>query len=182
MSGAEDATWGVDDATPGVGGGGEAVSRGGPGSGNRRPRDIERALKLWVVLSRAQAAVEEHARADIEARGLTPGEFAVLEALYHKGPLLMGEIQRKVLVSSGGITYLVDRLVERGLVRREECPEDRRASYAVLTEEGRERIGTIFPGHAHSIGRAVSKLDAREQEEAIRLLRKLGRGAAALGP
>ncbi|HEX7049080.1 MAG TPA: MarR family transcriptional regulator [Longimicrobiales bacterium] len=140
----------------------------------------DRALKLWVVLSRAHAAVAEHVRADVARHDLTPAEFGVIEALYHKGPLLLGEVQRKILVSSGGITYLVDRLAERGLVERRPCPEDRRASYAALTDAGEALMRRIFPEHARCLERALSGLDAADQQEAIRLLRALGRHAAEL--
>ena len=136
------------------------------------------SLKLWVVLSRAHAAVSAHAQADIARHGLTFMEFGVLEALYHKGPLLLGEVQRKILVTSGGVTYLVDRLAGRGLVERRRCPTDRRAYYAALTPEGEAVIADIFPAHAAALDRALAGLDADEKDEAIRLLRKLGRHAA----
>ena len=137
-------------------------------------------LKLWVVLSRAHAAIERLARADIASHGLTEGEFAVLEALYHKGPLLLGDLQRRILVSSGGITYLVDRLVARGLVERRPCPEDRRAIYGALTGEGEALLARIFPHHAAAIARAVAGLDQAQRIQAIDLLRTLGQTAAAL--
>jgi MarR family 2-MHQ and catechol resistance regulon transcriptional repressor len=136
------------------------------------------ALELWVVLARSMAAVARHSEADVARHGLTSGEFAVLEALYHKGPLLLGEVQRKVLVSSGGVTYLVDRLESQGLVERRACPGDRRARYAALTESGRARMGAIFPEHAKAIERAVEGLTPAERRTATRLLRKLGLRAA----
>jgi MarR family 2-MHQ and catechol resistance regulon transcriptional repressor len=142
----------------------------------------EDALKLWVVLARAYAAVARHAEEDVGRHGLTVAEFGILEALYHKGPLLLGEIQRKVLVSSGGITYLVDRLVSKGLVERQECPDDRRARYAVLTSAGESLIRDIFPQHARRIERALSGLSRAEQARATELLRTLGRAAADTGP
>lgn len=142
--------------------------------------DLHRALRLWVILTRAQAAVGAHARADIESRGLTVTEFGILDALLHKGPLLAGDLQRKILLSSGGVTYAVDRLAGKGLVERRHCESDRRAVWIQLTELGRERIEEIFEGHAHSIERALSALDPAGQEDAIRLLRTLGRGAAEL--
>ncbi len=145
-------------------------------------RQRDDALKLWVVLARAYGAIQRHTRADIAGHGLTEGEFAVLEALYHKGPLLQGDVQRRVLVSSGGITYLVDRLVERGLVARRPCAEDRRAIYAALTEDGQRLLARIFPAHARAVERAVSGLDEAERTTAIALLRKLGRAAAELDP
>lgn len=140
--------------------------------------DTALALKLWVILSRAQSAVARHAEADMARHGLSPGEFGVLEALYHKGPLLLGEVQRKILVSSGGVTYLVDRLVKKGLVERRSCEHDRRASYAALTAAGEALIADIFPDHASAIERAVDGLTRREKQTAIMLLRKLGLAAA----
>jgi len=140
-------------------------------------KDVELSLKLWVVLSRAFDAVQTHAAADAARHGLTLTEFGVMEALYHKGPLLLGEVQRKILVTSGGVTYLVDRLVAKGLVERRRCEKDRRAWYAALTEEGEALIREIFPQHADAVARAVSGLDEAEKEDAIRLLRTLGRHA-----
>jgi MarR family 2-MHQ and catechol resistance regulon transcriptional repressor len=141
-----------------------------------------RALKLWVVLARAHSAIEARAREDAARHGLTLAEFGVLEALHHLGPLLLGELQTKLLVSSGGITYLVDRLEGRGLVRRRQRPEDRRAWYAELTRQGERLVARIFPGHARCIQHTMSTLTAEEQEEATRLLRTLGMRAAELGP
>ena len=138
------------------------------------------SLKLWVVLARAYAAMARQVETDISRHGLTPTEFGILEVLHHKGPLLLGEIQRKVLVTSGGTTYLVDRLVAKGLVERQDCPEDRRARYAVLTPTGEALIRRIFPAHANMIERAVGALTPDEQAVATSLLRRLGRGAADL--
>jgi MarR family 2-MHQ and catechol resistance regulon transcriptional repressor len=75
----------------------------------------------------------------------------------------------------------VDRLVEKGLVRREECAEDRRARYAVLTPAGTALIKKIFPQHAVAIEKAVNGLTTAEQREAVHLLRKLGLAAAEQG-
>jgi MarR family 2-MHQ and catechol resistance regulon transcriptional repressor len=138
------------------------------------------ALKLWVVLSRAQAAVAAHAQDNVKQAGLGIGEFAVLELLYHKGPTLLGEIQRGVLVSSGGITFLVDKLVDRGLVERRACPTDRRARYAALTKDGEKLLKRIFPGHAARITTALGGLTIEEQRTTTDLLKRLGKVAAAL--
>jgi MarR family 2-MHQ and catechol resistance regulon transcriptional repressor len=137
-----------------------------------------RALKTWVVLARAYAAMTRAVELDIARNDLTITEFGILEALHHKGPLLLGEIQRKVLVTSGGITYLVDRLVAKGLVTREPSPEDRRARYAVLTPAGKALIAGIFPAHAERLRHLLSSLSAAEQEQVTVLLRKLGLAAA----
>ena len=131
------------------------------------------ALRLWIALARAHAAVLAQAADDISRHGLTLAEFGVLEVLHHKGPLLLGEVQRLVLVSSGGTTYLIDRLEKRGLVERRECPGDRRARLAALTTEGEQLVRRIFPEHAARIKAAVAGLGKKQKREAIRLLRAL---------
>lgn len=143
------------------------------------PSARESALKLWVVLSRAHEAVSRHASADVARHGLSPAAFGALEALYHKGPMLLGELQRKTLVSSGGMTYLIDQLAGKGLVTRRPCETDRRATWAELTPAGRRLMDKIFPLHAAAIQEALGGLTRREQDEAIRLLRKLGLAADA---
>lgn len=139
-----------------------------------------RALRLWVILARAHAAVAARASADAARHGLSPTEFGILEAIHHQGPLLLGQIQRKILVSSGGVTYLVDRLTAKGLLQRLECPGDRRARYAALTPDGRELMVRIFPEHSRVIAEALAGLTSAQQEEAISLLRTLGRAAGEL--
>ena len=135
---------------------------------------VERALKLWVVLSRATTSVERRAREDVARHDLTLAEFGVLEALYHKGAMLAGEVQRRTLVSSGGITYLVDRLTARGLVERRPCPDDRRANYVALTPAGTEFITRIFPEHAAVIAEVMSALTPQEQVTTTALIKRLG--------
>lgn len=146
------------------------------------PQDVPTAtaLKLWVVLARANAAIEAHATADIERHGLSPAEFGVIEALYHKGPLLLGDVQRRTLISSGGTTFLIDRLEKKGLVERRLCTSDRRARYAALTTKGRELLTEIFPVHAEAIRRAMAGLGLADQRAMTDLLRTLGQEAAAL--
>ncbi|MEP7382573.1 MAG: MarR family transcriptional regulator [Gemmatimonadota bacterium] len=141
------------------------------------PVDQQAALKLWVTLARAFNAVQQHAVADVRREGLSIGEFAVLELLYHRGQTLLGEIQKRILVSSGGITFLVDRLEQKGLVERRACPDDRRARYAALTREGSRLLRRIFPRHAERITEAVRGLSASEQRDATRLLKQLGLAA-----
>jgi MarR family 2-MHQ and catechol resistance regulon transcriptional repressor len=137
------------------------------------------ALKLWLTMVKAYQAAAELSRMDIAQHGLSPAEFAILEALYHKGPLLLGDVQRKVLVSSGGTTFLVDRLVRRALVERQSCPSDRRARYAVLTKDGIALMRRVFPAHAEAMREAMSALTPAEQKVLTGLLKRLGLGAAS---
>ncbi len=140
------------------------------------PHDV--ALKLWVVLARAFDAVDHHSRSSIARFGLGTTEFGVLEVLYHKGELAVCDVQRRILVESSSTTYVVDKLVTRGLVRRRHSSRDRRVVLVALTAAGRRVIERIFPLHADAIRRAVAALPPLQQAQAVRLLRALGKGAA----
>src|SRR5688500_13822719 len=107
-----------------------------PTTATRRTTSQERALKLFVVLQRCAIAVMGNFHKHADLYDLTLTEFEILEALYHKGPLLLGDVQRKILLSSGGVTYTVDRLAEEGLIERKECRTDRRARNERANDKG----------------------------------------------
>ncbi|MFM1651076.1 MarR family winged helix-turn-helix transcriptional regulator [Brevibacillus sp. B_LB10_24] len=132
------------------------------------------SLELFLVLSRAYRSVMEHAIRDIRRYSLNPTEFAVLELLYHKGPHALQQIGEKILLASGSITYVVDKLEEKGYLTREPCEKDRRITYATITEKGNQLMDEIFPQHIQAIARAVEGLDEAEKAEALQLLKKLG--------
>jgi MarR family transcriptional regulator, 2-MHQ and catechol-resistance regulon repressor len=136
--------------------------------------ETDTALKLWVVLNRASRAVADRLRGSIEREGLSVSEFGVLEVLYSKGRQLVGELGSRILLTSGSMTYVIDRLQERGLVQRRPCPSDRRALHVELTEQGRELIARIFPEHAEEVRRLLGGLTSEEQQIATALIKRLG--------
>jgi MarR family 2-MHQ and catechol resistance regulon transcriptional repressor len=136
--------------------------------------DRTASLKLWVVLSRAHEALAARARQDVERAGLSLTEFGVLEALYHKGDITAGEVSRRVLLRSGSLTYVIDKLVERGLIRRRGCDTDRRRTYLQLTARGKSTMRRIWPGHALAIEQATAGLTLAEKRGAARLLKRMG--------
>lgn len=140
--------------------------------------DEERALRLWIVLARAYATFSRAVASKVTEYNLTVPQFGVLEALYHLGPLSLGELADKLLVTGGNVTYVMDRLEDHGLVVRERSGEDRRVIKAKLTPEGREVIAEVFPGHAEFILELAGSLGPEEQDDLRALLKKLGKGVA----
>jgi MarR family 2-MHQ and catechol resistance regulon transcriptional repressor len=142
--------------------------------------DTRASLKLWLTLARASRAVSENARRSIESSGLSRSEFGVLEALYHKGPLTVGEIGSRLLMASGSMTYVVDRLEERKLLARRVSPDDRRVFRVELTSKGQSLFAEIFPRHAERIRQATAGLTVDEKQIVAALLRRLGKYAQSL--
>jgi len=139
----------------------------------------ERALHAYIKLARASNNAMAYARGGLETSGLSYSQFAVLEALYHIGPLHLGELARRILKSSGNITLVIDNLQKRGLVKRQQQGNDKRFFLATITPAGRKLIAKIFPNHVRQIVEIMGRLTLAEQEELGRLCRKLGKGEAS---
>ena len=140
----------------------------------------EIALKSFVVFMRASQSIHERIKRDILNYGINPSEFAVLEVLYHKGKQTIQQIGQKVLLASGSMTYVIDKLEQKGYIKREDCSNDRRATYAVITRQGISFMEDIFPQHQKVIEQIFGVLDEQENEEMIDLIKKIGYQAKAM--
>jgi len=136
------------------------------------------APRLWLVLSRCYRAMSHVAERSVAEAGLGLSDFAALEALLHKGPLTITDIQAKVLLASGSMTAAVDRLERKGLVVRRATPSDRRAKVLELTPEGKRVVEAAFRRHAVELAAAMAILNATEKRRLYGLLKKLGIFAA----
>ncbi|HKV39817.1 MAG TPA: MarR family winged helix-turn-helix transcriptional regulator [Blastocatellia bacterium] len=134
-------------------------------------------VHIWLVLWKASRAVERCAAKSIESLELCVSDFAVLEALLHKGPLPVNTVGKKVLLTSGSMTTAIDRLETKGLVERKNDPIDRRARIVHLTARGRRLILKAFNDHAADMDRLVAGLEPTERTTIVRLLKKLGLAA-----
>lgn len=115
-------------------------------------------------------------------QGLNPAAFAVLAALYRSGPpyrLKVSELADQTLVSTGGMTQRLDRLEAAGLIRRERDDADRRAVFAQLTGEGRQRARAAAIAHFEHESRMLALLDTAQREQLAQALRLLEESLAA---
>jgi MarR family 2-MHQ and catechol resistance regulon transcriptional repressor len=135
-----------------------------------------RALDLYIKLSRASDAVNGQINQHLADYNLTISQFGILESIYHLGPLTQKAIGSKILKSSGNITFVVDNLVKRNLVRRERDTVDRRQVFLHLTDAGKALIAGIFPKHVTGVVQAMQTLTIAEQEQLAMLCKKLGIG------
>jgi MarR family transcriptional regulator, 2-MHQ and catechol-resistance regulon repressor len=136
------------------------------------------APRLWLVIFKSHRALSLLAEQSIANTGLCLTDFAALEALLHKGPLTITEIQDKVRLASGSMTAAVDRLEKLGLVVRKSSPSDRRARVVELTAKGKRLASSSFERHAKDLDALMSALSEKEKEQIYRPLKKLGLLAA----
>jgi MarR family 2-MHQ and catechol resistance regulon transcriptional repressor len=151
-------------------------------AGEARPdldADLDRTatLQLLIALARAYQAIAQGVRPHLAEQGLGMTEFAVLEVLYHKGALPLGEIRDRILVTGASTTYVVKKLEHRGLMRRKTCTEDQRIVFGELTPKGRRLIDEVFPAHVARLRHVMAGLSVSEKRGAGRLLRRLSQHA-----
>jgi MarR family 2-MHQ and catechol resistance regulon transcriptional repressor len=130
-------------------------------------------LQLVIAVARSYQAIEQGVRPQLAGHGLGLTEFAVLEVLYHKGALPLGEIRDRILVTGASTTYVVTKLEKRGLMRRRTCAEDQRVVFGELTPKGRALIDEVFPAHVARLREIMAGLSVAEKQTAARLLRRL---------
>jgi MarR family 2-MHQ and catechol resistance regulon transcriptional repressor len=136
-------------------------------------------VHVFLVLWKASRAAQAYAEKSIAELEMCGSDFAVLEALLHKGPLPVNEIGKKVLLTSGSITVAVDRLETKRLVERRAHGTDRRARIVHLTQAGRKLITRVYADHAADMERLASaSLTKAERKTLIGLLKKIGYEAA----
>ncbi|TDQ41429.1 MarR family winged helix-turn-helix transcriptional regulator [Aureibacillus halotolerans] len=139
----------------------------------------ERALKLLIVLSRANRSVHDTLQDNISIHGLNLSEFAVLELLYHRGTQTIHSIGEKILVPVGSTTYIVNQLAKKGFVNRRQNPEDKRIFFADISGRGKVFMEELFPQHAVEVEKLFNVLNEEEQETLIETLKKIGFSADA---
>lgn len=143
-------------------------------SKNRYPKEVETALDLWVKLARSYSAIYKYATDNIRSLGITLPQLAVIEAIGHLGPLTVGAICDKMLVTGGNMTLVLDNLEKLNLVKRVPSKNDRRAIIVELTPKGQKVFDKSFKEHAFFIANLMSALSSKEQKELATLLKKLG--------
>jgi MarR family 2-MHQ and catechol resistance regulon transcriptional repressor len=146
-------------------------------SGNDSNAETGAALRLWVILNRAVSSIEAVLEEQVARHDLSYTEFAVLEVLLHKGALPIGEVGDQVLLTSGSMTYVIDKLEDRELLHRRPCPEDRRVLYVELTEQGRLLIEEVFEEHAALLKRLTEVLTPEEIDRVSTLVKRFGKHA-----
>jgi MarR family 2-MHQ and catechol resistance regulon transcriptional repressor len=137
------------------------------------------ALTTYVKLMRAANAARTMASTQLAESGLTLTQFAVLEALYHLGPMSLSDLAQKILTTGGNLTMVVGNLEKQGLARRQRSPQDHRVQIVVLSAKGKQMIRGLFPQHAAAIADFLGLLSAEEQEHLGELCRKLGKVGAS---
>lgn len=142
----------------------------------RRERPDLDSTPMEVIgrISRASALLQRELERVFAQHGLAGGDFDVLATLRRSGrPVTPGDLSRSTMVTTGGMTKLLDRLEARGLIRREADPRDRRGRLVVLTDDGRALVDRAVEAHLENEQRLLADLSGPKREQLASLLRQL---------
>ncbi len=158
------------------------------------PDHVDRIVEQWTLerpdldpspiriigrISRLSRTIDRHLKTAFDLHGLEAWEYDVLASLRRSGPpfeLTAGELLGALMITSGAVTNRIDRLEQRGLVRRTKVPGDKRFVRIQLTAAGVTLIDAAVPDHLDNEARMLHALTPAETRQLERLLRKLQRG------
>lgn len=131
-------------------------------------------LKLIIGLNRTVNKINRKTSFLCKQNGLTLSQFAVLEALYHKGDMSVGSVKDSILSTDGTIPVVAGNLVKNGFITKRKDSNDKRSNILSLTEKGRNIIKKVYPMNEKLIVEQLEILEDYEKEELLRLLKKIG--------
>ncbi|WHY77145.1 MarR family transcriptional regulator [Neobacillus sp. WH10] len=127
----------------------------------------------FLVLMQTSKAIHERIKEEMTKSSLSITEFSVLEVLYQKGKQTIQQIGNCILISSGSMTYVIDKLEQRGLLCRNACRDDRRVIHVTLTDKGNALMEEIMPKYHELVDDMFDSLISDEAETLVHLLKKV---------
>lgn len=131
------------------------------------------AMKTWVQVSKTYNRFFTQELKYFSEHDLTFNQFKVLEVLYHRGDLGIGEITKLTLSTPGNITVVVKNLKRDGWITSIVNPNDKRGSILSITQKGKDKMKSLFPQHAQNIFEYMGVLDDEELKTLYSLLKKV---------
>ncbi|MGN6203196.1 MAG: MarR family winged helix-turn-helix transcriptional regulator [Solirubrobacterales bacterium] len=143
--------------------------------------DFDPHREAWISLTQTHAAVTGRLQEALTAAELPPLPWFEVLATLHRAPeqrLKMGELAEALVITRGGLTKLVDRLIKAGLLERAFCETDRRVSYATLLPAGVELLEEMRPIVRAELAATFSaKLTVAQADELRQMLDSIRGGA-----
>ncbi|MGT2829071.1 MarR family winged helix-turn-helix transcriptional regulator [Streptococcus hillyeri] len=136
------------------------------------PNFKNNAVKSMVVLRKAFRTIDAKVSESFKEFELTPAQFGVLDVLYAKGSMKIGDLIDSTLATSGNMTVVIKNMEKKGWINKTACPNDKRAFWIDLTDQGREVIAAALPAHIEKVEETFAVLSPDEQVQLIDLLKK----------
>jgi MarR family transcriptional regulator, 2-MHQ and catechol-resistance regulon repressor len=131
-------------------------------------------LKTITILFRCVDTFQSEISSSVNEMGLSLTSFMALEALYHKGPLNVAQLQSKVLIANSSLSYVIEQLALKDLIHIENDLDDRRRKVCSLTSKGKQIMSEVYPKHVIDQRIRLDRLTQDEELQLQGLLKKIG--------
>ncbi|WP_080844042.1 MarR family winged helix-turn-helix transcriptional regulator [Cytobacillus gottheilii] len=129
--------------------------------------------EVFVSILKTSKAIQDFLKQYLREYGLSTTEFAVLEVLYEHGKQTVHQIAGNVYLATGSMTYVIDKLVEKGYVMRSDCKEDRRVVHVEMATEGQRLMNDLYPSYKNAIDVLFEEVTESEMNSTISALGKI---------
>ena len=131
-------------------------------------------IKFMIVLGKMQSTVHHMTEKHLKEVGLNKTEFMIMYAIAVHGKLAIQDIGERISMTSGNMTYTIDKLEKKEWIRRERCPEDRRRIYVDFTGEGEVRWYEFMEEHARYMKELFGIFDEHILQDVTDLMKRIG--------
>jgi len=132
-------------------------------------------IKFMIVLGKMHSALFGQVNKHIKDLGFNSTEFLVMYAIAANGELTVQDIASRITVTSGNMTYTVDKLESKGILAREHCPHDRRRIYIKFTQEGSRRWQEVMVEHQAYLDDLFGEIDDDMLLQTIEMMKNVGK-------
>lgn len=130
-------------------------------------------LRSYIGISRLKNEIDAKSNKLVKEYGLSLPQFAVMEALYYKKDMSVGQVREKILSSSGTMPVIIRNLKKKSYLISYKDKEDKRREILSLTNEGKKLIEEIFPENKKIIEKSFENLSRDEIKDFVKILKKL---------
>ncbi|ABI67617.1 MarR family winged helix-turn-helix transcriptional regulator [Syntrophomonas wolfei] len=131
---------------------------------------------LNFVLTKAQQSVHQLFKAELIPHGVTPGQYSVLKCLWKDNGQTVKQLAEHLYLDSSTVTGILDRMEQKGLIKKTADPKDRRALQVLLTEKGQALEEPLSQAILNANKKALQEMNDKEYESLKELLHKLSPG------
>lgn len=132
-------------------------------------------IKFMIVMNKMFDSIADALKPQWKTLGINETEFFLLFALDANGPLTIQEIAGKINITSGTMTYVINKLEDKAMIKRVQCEEDRRRFYVELTDAGKVFWDETIALHAKHMAEAFDHVSETEVLATIELMKKIGK-------
>lgn len=138
----------------------------------------ETAMKFLIVLGKMHASIFEKLDKHVKDLGINTTEFLVMFSIAANGKLTIQDIAERISVTSGNMTYTIDKLEKRNYLQRIRCSEDRRRIFIDFTQEGSDFWDEIIVDHMDYLNELFSDIDSKDLIQTINYMKQIGKSVS----